>query len=272
MRKFTPLVVGSRGSTPASAVASAGGASGAASFAQLTIDALEPPAAVTAAQLKRRRELWSVLQQEFVGQHRGGAALAHNTVYERSMNLMNKEMAEAFNLSQEPDALREAYGRGVFGQGCLMARRLVERGVPVVEVGLSGWDTHAQGFDALKPLSAELDAGWASLLTDLERQGLLERTTILWLGEFGRTPQINANAGRDHFPSAWTCVFAGGGIAAGQAYGRTSDNGLRVEENPVGAGDVLATVFEAVGVRPQTENGGRPIKLVDGKPIDGVLI
>ena len=135
--------------------------------------------------------------------------MADNTVYQRSMNMMNKEMAEAFDLSKEPDALREAYGKGVFGQGCLMARRLVERGVPVVEVALSGWDTHVKGFDALKPLSAELDAGWATLVMDLERQGLLERTTILWLGEFGRTPQINANAGARSFPVRLDLRFCG---------------------------------------------------------------
>jgi len=263
--KFTPLVVASRGNVPAVGNQTAN------SFAQLKIDALEPPAAVSVNELTRRRALWTVLQQEFVDQHRGGAALAHDTVYQRSMNTMNKEMAEAFDLTKEPDELREAYGRGVFGQGCLMARRLVERGVPVVEVALGGWDTHVKGFDALKPLSAELDAGWATLLKDLERQGLLASTTILWMGEFGRTPQINGTAGRDHFPAAWSCVFAGGGIAGGQAFGRTSGDGLRVEDSPVDAGDVLSTVFKAVGVNPQTESGGRPIKLVEGNPIEGVL-
>ena len=110
-----------------------------------------------------------------------------------------------------------------------MARRLVERGVPFVEVSLSlvgrgsyGWDTHANNFEAVKGLSAELDAGWASLMSDLKQRGLLESTTIVWMGEFGRTPQINGQAGRDHFPRAWSCVLGGGGIAGGQAYGRTS--------------------------------------------------
>jgi uncharacterized protein (DUF1501 family) len=197
------------------------------------------------------------------------------------MNMMTAETAEAFDLSKEPATLREAYGRGVFGQGCLMARRLIERGVPVVEVSLSGsngggfgWDTHNNNFEALKPLLAELDSGWGTLMEDLKQRGLLESTTILWMGEFGRTPKINGTAGRDHFPGAWSCVFGGGGIAGGQTYGRTSEDGNKVEENPVDAADILTTLVKAVGVDPNTENlsnTGRPIKLIEGEPIRGLL-
>ena len=116
-------------------------------------------------------------------------------------------------------------------------------------------------------MSAELDAGWASLMTDLAERGLLESTTIVWMGEFGRTPQINGQAGRDHFPRAWSCVLGGGGIAGGQAYGRTSADGMDIEEDPVEVTDVLATLCSALGVPPETENTsntGRPIKIVDG--------
>jgi uncharacterized protein (DUF1501 family) len=195
--------------------------------------------------------------------------------------MIHSEAAKAFDLSQEPANVRDSYGKGVFGQGCLLARRLVEQGVPFVEVSLSssmagsfGWDTHANNFEAVKALSAELDAGWASLMSDLAERGLLESTTIIWMGEFGRTPQINGQAGRDHFPRAWSCVLGGGGIAGGQAYGRTSPDGMNIEENGVGVTDVLATLCSALGVPPETENNsntGRPIRIVNGSPIDALL-
>jgi uncharacterized protein (DUF1501 family) len=191
------------------------------------------------------------------------------------------EASAAFDLSQEDAKVRDKYGKGVFGQGCLLARRLVERGVPFVEVALSasvaggyGWDTHSNNFEQVKGLSAELDAGWASLLSDLSDRGLLESTTIVWMGEFGRTPQINGQAGRDHFPKAWTCVLGGGGIAGGQAYGRTSVSGMAIEEDPVEVTDVLATLCAALGVPPESENQsntGRPIKIVEGSPIERLL-
>ncbi len=163
--------------------------------------------------------------------------------------MMRSEAAKAFDLSEEPAEVRDAYGRGLFGQGCLMARRLIERGVPFVEVTLGsfagnnlGWDTHANNFAAVKTLCGELDAGWGTLMNDLEDRGLLESTTIVWMGEFGRTPQINQNGGRDHFPAAWTAVLAGGGIKGGQAFGRTSDDGMTVDDGKIDVGDLLATL------------------------------
>ena len=124
-------------------------------------------------------------------------------------------------------------------------------------------------------LSEELDAGWGTLMTELSERGLLDDTTIVWMGEFGRTPVINSMGGRDHFPNAWSCVMAGGGIKGGQAYGRTSDDGMKVEEKPVAIGDVLATLCEALGVPPDTENmamGERPIKIAEGTPIAELLV
>src|SRR4029079_8697406 len=131
-----------------------------------------------------------------------------------------------------------------------------------------GWDTHQDNFRRVKQLSAELDAGWATLMSELQDRELLENTTILWISEFGRTPVINSNSGRDHFPAAWSCVFAGGGIRGGpvhgaargggmrggQVYGRTSADGMTVEEHTVGIGDVLATLSTALGVPPDREN------------------
>jgi uncharacterized protein (DUF1501 family) len=148
--------------------------------------------------------------------------------------------------------------------------------VPFVEVALGdglGWDTHADNFRMVRTLSRQLDRGWATLMTELDERGLLDSTTILWIGEFGRTPVINQMAGRDHFPAAWSCVFAGGGIAGGQAYGRTSADGMTVEEGQCAIGDVLATLSSALGVPPDTENitNDRPIKIAEGAPLDSLL-
>jgi hypothetical protein len=193
---------------------------------------------------------------------------------------MHSEDATAFDLAQEPGEVRDAYGKSVFGQGCLLARRLIERGVPFIEVSLgttsggAGWDTHSDNFNQLKQLSGDLDAGWATLMQELDERGLLESTTILWMGEFGRTPKINANQGRDHFPNAWSCVLAGGGVAGGQAFGRTSEDGTTVADGQVGAADVLATLCEALGVpadASQMSNLGRPISITEGTPIKAVL-
>src|SRR4029078_11567127 len=121
--------------------------------------------------------------------------------------------------------LRDSYGRNRFGQGCLLARRLVERGVSFVEVTLDGWDTHQQNFEQVKTLSETLDPAFATLLSDLKDRGMLENTLVVWMGECGRTPKINPQGGRDHFPHAWSSVLAGAGVKGGQAIGKTSDYG-----------------------------------------------
>ena len=162
-----------------------------------------------------------------------------------------------------------------------MARRLIELGVPFIEIALRGsgqgafgWDTHNQNFNRVKTLSGELDAGWATLMSELADRGLLESTTLIWLGEFGRTPVINRNAGRDHYPKAWSCVLAGGGIKGGQAYGKTSADGTTVEDKQVDVPDVFATLCRALGVDPEDQNIselGRPIPIAEGTPIQDVL-
>ncbi len=248
---------------------------------ELKVKSIRPPAGVDEKRIERRLQLWRQLQDRFLKEHPGASPLAHQVVYQNAVRLMKSDAAKAFDLSQEPDRVREKYGRGRFGQGCLMARRLIERGVSVVEVSLSrsktgvlSWDTHVDNFTTVAKLSAELDAGWASLMEDLRSRGLLESTTILWLGEFGRTPRINRNAGRDHFPAAWSCVFAGGGIAGEQVFGKTSRDGMHVEEAKVGVTDILATLCTAVGVAPDRKNisnMNRPISTVDGKPIGELL-
>lgn len=271
--RFSPLVVGASDIPGAMANDEDG-------YPQLVVKDIAPPAGVTAAKMQRRLDLWKGLQTEFLKTHQTGAAATHHEVYAGAVNLMNSEDSKAFQLDEEPDSVREAYGATVFGQGCLLARRLVERGVPFVEVSLgtnsggAGWDTHSDNFNQVAQLSGELDAGWASLMQDLADRDLLDSTTILWMGEFGRTPRINTSVGRDHFPNAWSAVFAGGGIAGGQAYGKTSDDGMEVVDGLVGAENLLATLCEALGVGAdamQMSNVGRPIPIADGSPIREIL-
>jgi arylsulfatase A-like enzyme len=268
---FAPAIVGSNagGSTPPPAPPQ--------QLVDLKLEDLELPAGVDADQAARRMKLWRELQKKFFTGAQADSYDAHHALYRSAADMMRPEVRAAFDLSAEPDKVRRRYGTGLFGQGCLLARRLVERGVPFVEVALGGglaWDTHQDNFRQVRRLSEELDSGWAALMSELQERGLLDSTTILWISEFGRTPVINSSAGRDHFPAAWTCVFAGGGIKGGQAYGRTSADGTAVEENKVGIGDVLATLCGALGVPPDHENytpAERPIKLAEGTPIQDLL-
>jgi hypothetical protein len=270
--EYAPAVVAG-----ATAGAAPAGAENAPPLANLKLENIEAPAGIGELQQSRRLELWNAMEQRFLQGHSAPVFAAHHDTHQKAIQMMRPEVRAAFDLSAEPDEVRRRYGPGLFGQGCLLARRLVERGVPFVEVALGdglAWDTHQDNFSRVKSLSEELDAGWATLMTELHERGLLDSTTILWMGEFGRTPAINTMGGRDHFPNAWSCVLAGGGIQGGQAYGNTSADGTQVEENMVGIGDVLATLCQAVGVPPDSENitpADRPIKLAEGAPIRAIL-
>ena len=272
--KYAPAVVAAAAGQPMPAATSDNAAT---PLADLRLENIVAPSGVTAVQQSRRLDLWNALEQKFLAGHSAPAFAAHRGTYEKAVEMMRPEVLAAFDLTDESDEVRRRYGPGLFGQGCLLARRLVERGVPFVEVGLGeglAWDTHQDNFRRVQRLSEELDAGWATLMTELHERGLLDSTTILWMGEFGRTPAINGAGGRDHFPNAWSCVLAGGGIQGGQAYGRTSADGTQVEENMVGIGDVLATLCAAAGVPPDSENitpADRPIKLTEGTPIRAIL-
>jgi hypothetical protein len=236
----------------------------------LRVQDLTAAAGVERAQVDARIGLLQEMEREFVESHPGVSAQSHRTAYDRAVRLMQTAASTAFNFDEEPAALRDRYGRNLFGQGCLLARRLVERGVPFVEVSLGGngggWDTHAQNFDAVQRLSGQLDPAWATLMQDLRQRGLLDSTLIVWMGEFGRTPRINPQRGRDHYPNAWTTVLAGGGIRSGQVIGRTSADGTVVEERPTNVPDFLATVCRALGIDPSKQNlsnVGRPIRIVE---------
>jgi hypothetical protein len=250
----------------------------------LKVQDIDLPAGVDRQQADARIELLGDMESDFLSQHPGVAPLSHKTAYDRAVKLMKTEANKAFNLDEEPPMLRDAYGRNLFGQGCLLARRLVERGVPFVEVTLArnenmgpfGWDTHAQNFDAVKRLSAVLDPAWGTLMEDLKQRGLLDSTLIVWMGEFGRTPRINGNQGRDHYPNAWSTVLSGGGIKGGQAFGKTSADGTKVETRPISVGDFLATICLALGIDPMKQNVsnvGRPIRIADknAQPIKEII-
>ncbi|MEL6110585.1 MAG: DUF1501 domain-containing protein, partial [Planctomycetota bacterium] len=226
-------------------------------FVQLRVDHLRRHESIDEPRYEKRIEVWNTLQESFVRTRPTANVLAHDTVYRSALATLQSDAADAFDLSQESDTVREAYGRGTFGQGCLMARRLIERGVPLVEVTLGdglGWDTHANNFEQVRNLSEQLDFGWSTLMTELADRGLLEKTTILWAGEFGRTPVINSNGGRDHFPNAFSCVLAGGGVAQGHVHGKTTDSGMEVADGKMNQQDLLATLCAALGVDPGTEN------------------
>jgi uncharacterized protein (DUF1501 family) len=232
----------------------------------LKVQDLDRPKEITSEQAASRYDLLKDLEHSFASDHPALVAKSHSTAYDRAVRLMESVGSSAFDLSKEPTRTRDAYGNNLFGQGCLLARRLVERGVPFIEVTLGGWDTHQNNFDAVKGLCGTLDSAWAQLMTDLEVRGLLESTTIIWMGEFGRTPRINQGKGRDHYPNAWSAVLAGGGIKGGQAHGKTIADGTRPDGEANSVPDLLATLCTALGIDHTTTNNsnvGRPIRIVD---------
>ncbi len=222
-------------------------------------------------------EMEAGFARTYRGAKGAGAAEAHQATFRRALELIRSDKARAFDLSREPAASRRAYGESRFGQGCLLARRLVEAGVAFVEVYLQNWDTHdRKAADAALGLMTQVDQGLSALLRDLKERGLLETTLVVWMGEFGRTPWINNNAGRDHYSKAWTTLMAGGGIKGGQVVGKTDASGARVTERPISAVDFMATVCAALGIDHEKKIDtavGRPISIVDkgAKPIKEVL-
>jgi len=252
------------------------------SRANLALDDLAPPRDRDVTTQKNQFEVLRFLQQEFEAS-KSDALKAHKASYNKAMRMVETQARKAFDLTSEPDALRDAYGRNRFGQGCLLARRLVERGVAFVEVTLAsapgnvaGWDTHTDNFNQVKALSGVLDPAWSTLLKDLRDRGLLESTLVIWMGEFGRPPVITPNGGRDHFPNAWSVALGGAGIKGGQAIGDTGKDGMEVKDHPVSVADFYATILAALGLPTSLENHtpeGRPITAVDkgGKPIQELV-
>jgi hypothetical protein len=239
----------------------------------LRVPDLETPEGVSAQRASARYNLLSEMDEDFQETRTALPSQSHRSAYQRAVTLMRSSARRAFDLDQEPASLRDRYGRNLFGQGCLLARRLVERGVPFVEVSLGalegnnlGWDTHINNFETVAGLSKVLDAAWTSLMDDLRSRGLLEDTLIVWMGEFGRTPRISNGTGRDHWANGWSSVLAGGGIRGGQVYGRTSADGTTIESGATDVKNFLATVMSALGVdftQRNMSDVGRPIRIVD---------
>ncbi len=224
-------------------------------------------AGVPETRMMDRMELLSALERRFVNENRGLAAAEHAKVLKGTLDLMTSQQMAAFRVDEEPADVREKYGNGGFGRGCLMARRLVEVGVPFVEVTMGGWDLHQNCFTTLRQKLPELDQAMSALLTDLADRRMLEDTVVLWMGEFGRTPRINEQAGRDHFARAWSAVIGGGGVAGGRVVGATNDDGTAVTTEPYSSEDLMATVCQSLGISLATEftaTNGRPMKIAGG--------
>jgi hypothetical protein len=205
------------------------------------------------------------------------ASKAHGDIYKKGFSLVASKEGKVFDLKSEPARLQEEYGNNNFGRSALLARRLVEAGVSAVELNLGGWDTHNQTFNAHSTrLQPTLDRAMGTLVRDLVDRGMWRNTVIMWMGEFGRTPRINQNNGRDHWARCWSVVIGGGAIRGGQAHGTTDQDGMAVATNPVRVPDLFATVYRGLGIDPATQVRdpiGRPFNIsgVNGRPVAGLL-
>jgi hypothetical protein len=243
----------------------------------------------TMERLRRRQRLFYTLEDQFSEstfphlrtpkerEAAGSAAQSHESIYKKGFDLTVSPLRTVFEVSKEPKSVIDAYGgmRNGFGMGTLLARKLVEKGVTAVEIDLGGWDTHANNFNALRtgrgPL---LDKGMGALVEDLVQRGLWKNTVLVWMGEFGRTPRINQNAGRDHWARSWSIVLGGGAIKGGQVYGSTNKDGTDIQDDKASIGDVFATLYAGLGLDPDTkirDNLGRPLQISEGKPLKGLV-
>jgi hypothetical protein len=230
---------------------------------------------VSKERLTRRLDLMKELEAPLARTGAGPLIKEHQTLYDQTAQMVLSPRTKAFSLDAEPDRVRDVYGRSAFGQGCLMARRLIEAGVTFVEVQSSGWDTHGNELETLKKLIPPVDQGTAALLADLKARGLLDKTLVIWMGEFGRMPRINLTAGRDHYPQAFNVALAGAGVRGGQVIGATDNDGVEVVEHPVSVQDLFCTFCHALGIDPRKENQsnvGRPLPIVEtGKAVEEVF-
>jgi hypothetical protein len=254
---------------------------------------IRPPAGIGNSELeateriRRRQRLFYTVEDEFMFGRApylsqkdrarfADASKAHSEIYNKGFSLVASKEGRVFDLRGEPASLQQEYGNSNFGRSALMARRLVQAGVSAVEISLGGWDTHQGNFNALATRQLPvLDRAMGTLVKDLVQSGMWQNTVLLWMGEFGRTPRINNNAGRDHWARCWSVVVGGGAIKGGQAYGSTDADGMAVRDNETKVADVFATVYRALGIDHTTQirdNIGRPFSLTDsGRPIAALL-
>jgi uncharacterized protein (DUF1501 family) len=241
------------------------------------------------ARLQERMSMLAELDLNFAGPTekkllRGESAYDHFKVLKNTSNLLTSKQMEAFKTDKEPQKVQERYGAVAaagaqaaggggmarntgFGRGCLMARRLVETGVPFIEVDFGGWDDHQNVHTNLKTRLPVMDQAISALIEDLKERGLYESTTIVWMGDFGRTPRINGNAGRDHWARSWSTMVAGGGFKGGVAVGKTNADGTAVESDPYSSQDLMASVLKSMGISLEvvhTSKNNRPMKIASG--------
>ncbi len=252
---------------------------------------LSLPSNLTMDRLRDRRQLQQIIDKQSRLNEISATAKGLDSYYEKAFSMLDStQLRDAFNIAAEPQKVRDSYGRSTYGQSCLLARRLVEAGAKFATVYFSssiggrsdtsgGWDTH--GFDNTRmypiiqkyhlPLT---DQTLPTLLIDLEERGLLDSTLVVWMGEFGRTPFINKNVSRDHWPQCYSVLLAGGGIKRGHIYGASDKNGAYPSENPVRPDDIAATMYYLLGIDPHTEvhdASGRPLAITTGKPIMDIM-
>lgn len=222
-----------------------------------------------------RLDLTNMLNKRFVSTYNMKQTRAYTDLYRDAVKLMRSTDLQAFDITSEPANMTELYGDTSFGQGCLLARRLVENGVRYVEVSRGGWDTHSNNFEQVQANCEDMDRAVGALLIDLERRGLLNQVLVVLTSEFGRTPKINGGNGRDHWPNAFSAMFAGAGIKGGTVYGRSDDRAMRVAENPVKPEDLNATIAHLLGMEVNNVHyspSGRPFKVAhDGVPINSII-
>lgn len=235
--------------------------------------------------LRRRQRLFYGIEDEFSQkmmphiksasqrEAMGNSAQAHASIYGKAFDLTISPLRTVFELKNENTSTIDAYGGKMnqFGMGCLLARKLVEKGVSCVQVDLGGWDNHNNIFSTIRNGNGpRLDKGFGNLVKELNEIGLWKDTVVLWMGEFGRTPRINQNGGRDHWARCWSVVVGGGSIKGGQAYGSTSKDGMDIQDKPCTIGDLYATVYKALDMDIASQirdNIGRPMAIAEGKPL-----
>lgn len=217
--------------------------------------------------MTERLSMLQTIEDNFINQNRGLVASEHKNIVNKTVKLMTSKQMEAFKINKEPEKVREKYGNTGFGRGCLMARRLVEIGVPFIEVDLGGWDNHEGIFNTLQNQKLpELDKSMSALISDLEERGLLNSTAIIWMGEFGRTPNINSNSGRDHWARSWSVVVGGAGFKRGVIVGETNEDGKDVVTDPYSSQDLMASVLHSIDISLETTfmaKNGRPMKIAN---------
>ena len=235
----------------------------------------ELPRGVSEGRFERRLDMLKKLDRAFADKHRQLSVDSYSQAYADAVKLMRSSDLGAFDIELEPSEIRRSYGGTRFGDGCLLARRLVEHGVRYVEVMSGGWDTHADNFDRLETLTPAIDQGLSALLADLDARGLLQDTLVVLASEFGRTPDIDEDQGRNHYPKAFSTLLAGGGVVGGQRYGKTDKEGREVDSEPTSIQDLNATIAFACGVPTDhvlTSPSGRPFKVADkGLPVTEIF-